>query len=182
MPVLVLIDVQKEYITQGRAFCLETIQESLDNCKKLLAHARANSWKVIHMHHEQNAENFSRGSEFSEFIEGFEPNENEKSIAKSDFSCFTAPEFTALMDKYRHENILIAGYGCTMCCLSTLVDAHHRGFEFYFVKDATCAKSTPNFEEQDMKAHALDILTAFSTLVTTQQVLAKSGNDNEGFE
>ncbi len=181
MPVLVLVDVQKEYIAEGRPFCLDTIEESLSNCKKLLDHARQNSWKVIHMHHEQNDECFSRGGEFSEYIEGFEPLDNEYNIAKSDFSCFTAPEFTALVDKFRHENIILAGYGCTMCCLSTLVDAHHRGFEFYFVKDATCAKRTANFEEQDMKEHALDILAAFSTLVSTDQVLAKQGKDNDGF-
>ncbi len=180
MPVLVLVDVQKEYVTEGRAFCLETIQESLDNCKKLLDHARANSWKIIHMHHAQNAEYFARGSEYSEYIEGFEPRENEFNIEKSDFSCFTAPQFSSLIDKYRHENIILAGYGCTMCCLSTLIQAHHRGFEFYFVKDATCAKRTPNYGEQDMKDHTLDIMTAFATLVSTEQVLAKSGNDNEG--
>ncbi len=181
MPVLVLVDIQKEYIAEGRAFCLETIQESLENCKKLLTHARENSWKVIHLHHEQNSEYFSRNGEFSEYIEGFEPAEGEHNIAKSDFSAFTAPQFSALVDKYRHENIILAGYGCTMCCLSTLVEAHHRGFEFYFVKDATCARSTPNFDEQDMKNHALDILTAFSTLVTTEEVLAKKGKDNDGF-
>lgn len=181
MPVLILVDVQKEYVAEGRPFCLETIKESLDNCQKLLQHARKNSWKVIHLRHEQNAECFARGSQFSEFIDGFEPIDGEISLIKSDFSCFTASEFTALMDKYRHEDIVLAGYGATMCCLSTLVDAHHRGLEFYFVKDATCAKRTPNFGEQDMKKHVLEILTAFSTLVTTEQVLAKSTNDNDGF-
>ncbi len=171
MPVLVLSDIQKEYITEGRAFYLKTIQESLDNCRKLLAFARENSWKIVHIHHEQNEEFFARDGEFSEYIEGFEPIEGEYNIAKSNFSCFSAPEFTALIDKYRHENIILAGYGCTMCCLSTLVDAHHRGFDFYFVKDATCAKSTENYEEQDMKNHAIDILNAFATLVTTKEVL-----------
>ena len=56
MPVLVLVDVQKEYIAEGRPFCLETIGPSLDNLRKLLAHARAKGWKVIHMRHQQNAE------------------------------------------------------------------------------------------------------------------------------
>ncbi len=182
MPLLVLSDIQKEYITEGRAFYLKTIKESLDNCRKLLAFARENSWKIVHIYHEQNEENFARGGEYSGYIEGFEPIEDEYNIAKTNFSCFTAPEFAALIDKYRHEDIVLAGYGCTMCCLSTLVDAHHRGFDFYFVKDATCAKSTQNFEEQDLKDRTLDILNAFCTLVTTEQVLAKTDIDNEGFK
>ena len=40
MAVLVLVDVQKEYITEGRPFCLETIGESLENLRRLLAHGR----------------------------------------------------------------------------------------------------------------------------------------------
>ena len=66
MPVLVLVDVQKEYITEGRPFCLETIGESLNNLRRLLAHARSRGWKIVHMRHQQNAECFSYGSKYSD--------------------------------------------------------------------------------------------------------------------
>ena len=55
MAVLVLVDVQKEYITEGRPFCLETIGESLENLRRLLAHGRKMGWKIVHMRHQQNA-------------------------------------------------------------------------------------------------------------------------------
>ncbi len=178
MSVLILVDIQKEYIAEGRPFCLDTIAESLDNCRKLQAHAREKGWKVIHMHHVQNAEVFGYGSEFSEYIDGFGPQGEELSLSKSDFSCFTSAEFTALVDKYRHEDIILAGYGCTMCCLSTLIDAHHRGYNFYFVKDATCAKRTEKFSEQELKDFTIDILPAYANLVTTEQVLNKAEGNN----
>ena len=124
MAVLVLVDVQKEYITEGRPFCLETIGESLENLRRLLAHGRKMGWKIVHMRHQQNAECFSYGSEYSEFIDGFGPQGNEADLVKTDFSCFSCPEFQALVDRARHQEIILAGYGATMCCLSTLIDAH----------------------------------------------------------
>lgn len=172
MPILVLVDIQKEYITKGRPFYLETIEESLNNLKKLLAHARQNKWKIFHMAHKQNADCFHYDSEFSEFIEDFEPIEGEVSFQKSDFSCFSSPEFLATIDRVRHEDIFLAGYGATMCCLCTLIDAHHRQYDFNFVTDATCAKRSARYGEQDMKEHIIDITSAFAcNLVTTDDVL-----------
>lgn len=173
MAVLVLIDVQKEYITEGRPFCLETIAPSLENLRALQAHARKQGWKVVHMYHQQNSECFTYGSEFSQYIEGFEPLEGEKNFMKTDFSCFSSPEFTAMIDRNRNQEIIVAGYGATMCCLSTMIDAHHRGYDVLFVKDATCAKRTTHFGEQQLKDFVVDIAPAYATLVTTAEVLEK---------
>ena len=71
----------------------------------------------------------------------------------------------------------MAGYGATMCCLSTLVDAHHRGYDFTFVTDATCAKRTARFGEQDMREHIVDIMSAFGNLTTTEEVLNRPDED-----
>ncbi len=40
MAVLVLIDIQKEYTTPGRAFSLKGIEQSLSNAKRILDFAR----------------------------------------------------------------------------------------------------------------------------------------------
>lgn len=173
MPVLVLVDVQKEYVAKGRPFCLETIGESLKNLERLLDFARRNGWTIIHVRHQQNSEYFAYGSPYSEFIDGFEPKGDEICLEKSNFSCFSNREFQAMADKKRHDEIIIAGYGTTMCCLSTMIDAHHRGHEFTFVSDATCARRTPRFDEQDMREHIVDIIGAFGNLTTTDEILER---------
>lgn len=174
MSVLVLVDVQKEYIAGNRPFHLATIAPSLENIRKLLAHARARGWKIIHMRHEQNDECFAYGSELARPIEGFEPIEGEHSFVKSNFSCFSNGEFQALIDKWRHEDIILAGYGASMCCLSTMIDAHHRGHDFTFVKDATCARRTARFEEQDVTERIIDLVAAFGEVKSTQDVIQGS--------
>ena len=45
------------------------------------------------------------------------------------------------------------------------------GYEFTFVTDATCAKRSARFGEQDMKEHIVDIMAAFANLITTDELL-----------
>lgn len=172
MSVLILVDVQKEYITEGRPFCLETIGGALENISKLLVHARKNKWKVFHVRMRQNAECFAHDTEYSEFIEGFEPADGEIAFWKPQFSCFSSSGFLAAIDRVRNQDIFLTGFGATMCCLSTLVDAHHRGYDINYVIDATCAKRTANFGEQELLAHVIDTVGPFANLlVTTEEVL-----------
>ena len=37
--------------------------------------------------------------------------------------------------------------------------------------DATCAKRSARFGEQDMKEHIVDIMAAFANLITTDELL-----------
>jgi len=45
-PTLVLLDIQREYISPDRAFYLTGISPSLNNCRILLKHARQNYWPI----------------------------------------------------------------------------------------------------------------------------------------
>lgn len=169
--VLVLVDLQKEYITPNSPFCLDNIEPALQNLRALQEHARKNNWIIVHIKHQQNAEIFGYGSPNSEFIEGFETIGDEKEMIKQNFSCFASPEFVALMDKYRNMDVVLAGFSAAMCCLSTLIDAHHRGYEFIYVADATAARRTENFDELTVKNCVVDIARAYAHVVTTEEVL-----------
>jgi ureidoacrylate peracid hydrolase len=171
-PVLVVIDIQKEYTTPGRSFYLETAGPSLHNAARVLAHARSNRWEVVHIRHLQDGEIFNSKSELAGFVAGFEPAAGETEIAKGDFSCYSAPRFAELMKERLERPVYVIGYGSTMCCLSTIIDGYHRGQKFTFVRDASCARRTPNFDEQSTHAYATDILTTFSKVVETSHVLA----------
>lgn len=47
VPVLVVVDIQLEYITPGRPFYLETAGSSIKNARRVLDHARKNRWEII---------------------------------------------------------------------------------------------------------------------------------------
>jgi ureidoacrylate peracid hydrolase len=171
MPILVCIDIQKEYETEGRPFFIRGVGKSLDNGKKILAHARRNDWKIYHVRHERDGEPFQKGSPYSGFIAGFEPKEGEREIVKGNYSCYSAPEFAKEMERHRSDEVVVIGYGSTKCCLATIVDGYHRGQKFVYVADASNAKRTDEFDENSLHRHATEILKSFARITTTDELL-----------
>jgi nicotinamidase-related amidase len=168
--VLVVIDIQREYVTEGRAFHLKGIAPSLENAGRVLAKAREDGWDIVHVRHLQAGEIFNPESEYSGFVTGFEPIAGELSVVKSNFSSFSSPEFASVMERYKGLEIFVVGYGSTMCCLSTIIEGYHRGHRMVFVADASLAKSTARFDEASTHAYATDILATFSRITTATEV------------
>jgi ureidoacrylate peracid hydrolase len=172
-PILVNIDIQREYTTPGRPFYLTGIEPSLRNCGLLLLHARDGSWPVIHVRHIQKKGHlFDEAMEFSRFVEGFEPLPSEPVFTKSNLSCYSDEGFSRMMESAYHDQVYIVGYNSLMCCLSTLVDAFHRGHRLNYVADASLARATRSADEQEAHRHATEILSIYANIVATDEVLA----------
>jgi len=180
MPTLILIDIQKEYTTPGRPFYINGIQDSLANAKKLLGFCRVQpNWSIAHVQHfrqENDAVIFNRNmSEFSGFVEGFEPREGEYHFEKSIYSCYCNPDFAEFMEKRKHEPTYIIGYGTTKCVLSTVIDGFHRGHRsLVVVSDATAAKAelAHDFTEQALhKAMLATIESSYAKIQTISEII-----------
>lgn len=168
--VLCLIDIQREYNTEGRAFFIPELQRSLSNAQNVLKHARNQKWPIVHVQHLQEKGIFAKGNPLADFIEGFEPLKGEAHVTKGDFSSFSSPEFTEFLKAHKDKEILVVGYGSTMCCLSTIVDGYHRGYKFQLLTDATAAKPTPNYSTDDLHRAACEILGTFCKLTKTAEL------------
>jgi len=171
IPILVLIDVQREYVAPGRPFHIAGIGPSLENCRRMLAHARANCWPVAHVRHLQAGHLFNEGLEYSRFVEGFEPLPSEMLFTKSSLSCYSSEAFAGFMESARQEDVYLVGYNAQMCCLSTIVEGYHRGHRFNYVADASCARATAHAGELEAHRHACDIISIYATLVSTGEVV-----------
>lgn len=123
------------------------------------------------MRHLQQGSIFNPESEFSFFVEGFEPKQGEISLSKGDFSCYSDATFSSFMKESKDKEIVVIGYGTTMCVLSTIVDGYHRGQKFTLVGDATGAKSSKYKSEAQLHEHCLDILTTFCNVTTTNSLI-----------
>lgn len=165
--ILVLIDIQKEYVTQGRPFYLNGIEDSLNKAKSCLEYARLNNYKIIHVRHIQDGDIFSKDNHFSDFIEGFEPLDNEHIITKSNFSAYSSTEFVEVIG-HSDKHIYIIGYGSTMCCLSTIIEGYHRGNKLFFVSNASYAKKTSIADETNMHIYATEIIKSFAKVIDAE--------------
>ncbi len=169
MPTLVVIDIQKEYTTVNRPFYLNGIEPSLNNAKRMLELARSLNWKIAHVQHFREVERspiFNRNlPEFSDFVEGFEPREDEFYFEKRIFSCYSNPEFSQFIESQKAEPIYLVGYGTTKCVLSTAVQGFHLGHKLTLVADGTYAKAeaAKGFSEEELhKAMVVAIGSSFS--------------------
>ncbi len=170
-PVLVVIDIQKEYTTEGRPFHLSEIAPSLKNAGYMLTHARDAAWPVVHVQHLQDGSIFNPADQFSGFVAGFEPLPTEAHVVKGNFSSYSSAPFRNLMETYLDREVLVIGYGSTMCCLSTIIDGYHRGQKFIFVKDASLAKRGPRFDELSTHEYATDMIATYAKVQSTAEVI-----------
>lgn len=169
---LCVIDIQQEYNTPGRPFYIPNLQDSLQNALTILNHARANHWHIIHVKHLQSGSIFNHNSPFSDFIDGFHPQTDELLCLKDNFSSFSSVDFCKSLQDNSSSEIYIIGYGSTMCCLSTIIDGYHRGYNFTFISDASQAKPTEQLTSSALHHSATEILRTFAKITTTKVVLA----------
>lgn len=93
-PVLIVIDIQKEYLTPGRSYQLSDVGPSLVQARGVLNQARAQGWVIVHVKHlNENGEIFSGKNEYSDYAPGFEPCAGEFEVIKHDFSSYSSPRY-----------------------------------------------------------------------------------------
>lgn len=179
MPKLLLvIDIQNEYIVKGRPYYIEGIGPSLKNAKSVLEAARENGMTVWHMAHKQEGNVFSKDSSLSNFVADFIAKEDEKIFNKKMYSCFSSSEFTAALNELKPEEIIVIGYGTSKCCLCTIIDGIHRGYKFTLVEDATAAKREENASEEVMYQSSLLILKQYANLVKSADLIPSLESSN----
>lgn len=160
--VLILVDIQKEYTLSNRPFTLNGIEESLENCKLVLDHARKNKWLIAHVQHVSERAGspiFIPNTPCVDFAEKFKPQGDEKVFIKNDYSCFSSNDFTRwIKDIYpAADHICIAGYTTTFCINSTLEEAYRLKMPLTLLEDATLAKSIGEYNESQMHEMLLQL-------------------------
>jgi nicotinamidase-related amidase len=138
VPIVVLVDMQQEYLAKPRLFAISKIDRALDNCRRVLDHARDIGLPVAFMRLLNESAFFNRATPFVRWIEGFEPYRNEMIFERSSPSCYSCEPFAALMNQSR-GGIVLAGFAGESACLSTLIDAFHRNHRVTYLCDASAS-------------------------------------------
>src|SRR3989339_1148925 len=119
--LILAIDIQNEYISEGRPFFIPGIKASLEKIKTIFSVARENGTPIWHMQHKQKGSVFNETSELANFIKDFEPLADEKFFVKDMYSCFSSKDFLVALTEFKPEEIIIVGYGSSMRCLCTII-------------------------------------------------------------
>lgn len=167
VPTIVFVDMQKEYLATPRLIAIPEIDEALDNCRKLLAHARASGLPTAFVRWlDRAAPFFNQATPFAGWIEGFEPQRNEMIFERKRPSCYSSEGFAQFME-HGGKDVVLAGFAGESACLSTMVDAFHRGHHLTYVKDASASHRLADMTAEDVHSAVARIVGLYGDVVKT---------------
>jgi nicotinamidase-related amidase len=167
VPTLVLVDLQQEYIAEPRALALEHAAAALERCRIALDHARANGFPVAFLRWIDNAPFFNPNSRFARWIEGFEPHGSDMIFERNRPSCYASREFAEFMGR-TGQPVVLAGFAGETACLSTAIDAFHRGHSFTFLQDASASHRLDNADAESAHRAVGDIIRLYGEVLDTR--------------
>ena len=179
-PVLVLIDVQREYFDLASPLHIPNGPPVLDRLAHLLTVARASGVPVVHVRHEEPSGSgvFEPGSPNVEIMRDVAPLPGEPIVLKHLPGAFDGTDFEDVLDEVGAQTLIIGGFMTHMCCDTTAREAHARALDVVFLSDgtATCDLESPSgrtLSHQEVHDAVLAIQSdGFSTVREVGDVVA----------
>lgn len=172
-PLVVFVDLQQEYVSDGRAHALARREPWWSNSLRLLEFARDRGLPVAHFRQLRREPFFNRATPFAEWIDEFRPRPHEMVFERSQPSCYSNDSFTALLDSLSRPMFLLAGLTCESNCLATIFDAYHRGHRTTLVADACGSRALGDHGEAEVHDVVTEIAELFCDVALTTEVVAR---------
>jgi ureidoacrylate peracid hydrolase len=172
VPILLLLDLQKEYLAQGRAFAMNDLDESLKQCARLLSAAREKQLPIAHFKRVSRSPFFNPQCEFGGWIEEFRPLPSEMIFEHDQLSCYDNLSFSNLLKSLDSPKLIVAGIGGQFCGITTAMSAAKRGDDLTWVKDASASSPIGTRSEAESHDIACDIIEKLAVVATVDAVIA----------
>ena len=143
VPVLVLVDLHHDLFDLFEVNGVSAPTRAIENCLALLGHARALGFQVAFTRRIAASETLGAAPTYPRWISGFEPQRSDMVFDRCKPSCYASSEF-AEMAEHLGGNFVFAGRLGELSCLSTAVDAHHRGERPTAIADAMVSRGGKN--------------------------------------
>jgi nicotinamidase-related amidase len=173
IPTLVLVDLQEEYLASPRGLALPQVDAALGQCRRALSHARAMGFPVAFVRWIGQSPFFNRASRFTRWIEGFEPTGADMVFERDHPSCYASRAFAEVMSA-PGSRIVLAGFSGEGACLSTIVDAFHRGHRLKFLSDASASHRLDDLDASEAHRMIAKVAGVYSEVVETSTWLAST--------
>jgi nicotinamidase-related amidase len=177
LPTLVLVDLQEEYLAGSPALAIPNVQDALANCRTALAHARLVGMPVAYTRW-VGSTFLDSATRLSGWIEGFEPHGSDSIFERKQPSCYASHHFAEVMTN-GSGSFVLAGFAGEAACLSTAIDAFHRGHHVTYLADASASHGLA--DRPSMEVHGFvrqlmglwgNVMHTESWIKTTSRVIA----------
>jgi len=173
-----MVDLQAEFIAEGRAFHISSLESCLENCRLLLDIARKCRLPIAHFRRVTNGHFFNPRTRYADWIDTFRPRAHEHVYEREQSSCFSQRSFCNLIDTVDEPTIIFAGLCGEWSCLSTAIDGHHRGTRSIFLKECCATGAIGSMDEHQSHDVIFEIIPLYAEVMPLKgllQALADSG-------
>lgn len=174
--VLIVIDLQNEYVTGNLKICFPDLMTSIPNIEIAWDAADEHGVPVVVVQHleDESSPLFARGSAGAALHESIADRTAANLVTKASVSAFPGTGLESSLRSQGVDTVTIAGYMTQHCCAGTARDAAELGFTVEFLSDATGTLDLVN-EAGAISADALHR----SVLVTMQSEFAAVATTEE---
>ena len=169
-PLFIFVDLQREFLMEGRPLQIIGVQSALENCRRLLALARARRFPIAHLKLTHALFNETTGGEL--WIDEFRPHGSEMVFAHAKPSCYSNSDFKRMMDNGGGAAAVLCGLAGSASCLATLIDAHSLGHRMQFAFDASSSNAMGADDEVVVHQATVCIAAQFAELLPTQRIIS----------
>jgi nicotinamidase-related amidase len=167
IPILVFVDLQQEYIASPRALAIPTAPDALVNCRAALVHARRMGWPIAFIRWAGRSPFFNQATKFSHWIEGFEPTGADMIFERGRPSCYASSQFSEVIAS-SGGNYILAGFAGEAACLSTAIDAFHRGHRMTYLMDASASHGLDDMTGSEVHTAVSKIIGLYGDVMSTK--------------
>jgi nicotinamidase-related amidase len=167
VPTLVLVDLQQEYLSPPRALAVAESRTALTNCSLALAHARERGFPVAFVRWVGRSPYFNPATRFGRWIEGFEPTGADLVFERDRPSCYASESFDEVIGR-GGGNIVLAGFAGETACLSTAIDAFHRGHRILYLADASASHSLDEVDAESVQRVIAKVIGLYGDAIETR--------------
>jgi nicotinamidase-related amidase len=171
IPIMVFVDLQQEYIASPRALAIPTAADVLVNCRAALTHARKIGWPVAFIRWAGRSPFFNQATKFSQWIEGFEPTGADMIFERSRPSCYASQPFSEVIAS-SGGNYVLAGFAGEAACLSTAIDAFHRGHRVTYLSDASASHGLDDMSASEVHLAVSKVIGLYGDVTSTKAWIA----------
>jgi nicotinamidase-related amidase len=169
-PVVVLMDIHEALLPRPRGLPRRMTEAALRNCRLVLELARGAGLPIAFVRR-RTREQITRQPRG--WLEAFAPRTADMIFERDLPSCYSSPEFgRAIQDG--GGSFILTGFAGEFGCLSTLVEAFHRGHRAIYLWDASASRSMGTLNAEQTHMTLAEVMRTYAHVMDTQLWIAGS--------
>lgn len=169
-PWLLCLDLQREFVVDGRPLCSPGVEDRVEVCRELIAFARQARWPVVHVHRRRDSGLFSEHSEFSRPVAGLEPLASEALYVRSQLSAFAAPGLRRLAPPTPGTRVVLAALSLDNACVATVLQGSDIGLKITVAEDAIGASMLGPYDPGVVAGVAKRLIAPFARFESVETI------------